>query len=86
MNPVFLKRSDFPSGFDFGVKSSAYKIKNYAFASAGKTHWYNFEKLPGRVFKSGQIACDHYNKYQEDFDNIKAAVFLKLWVFKQLGT
>lgn len=77
MNALSLKRSDFPNGFDFGVASSAYQIEGHAFGSAGKTHWDSFSKLPGRVFKEqdGQMACDHYHKYEEDLDHIKAAGF-----------
>ena len=77
MNAISLKRSDFPNGFDFGVASSAYQIEGHAFGSAGKTHWDSFAKLPGRVFKeqNGQMACDHYHKYEEDLDHIKAAGF-----------
>ena len=77
MKPLSLKRSDFPNGFDFGVASSAYQIEGHAFGSAGETHWDSFAKLPGRVLKqhNGQIACNHYHKYEEDLDHIKAAGF-----------
>ena len=70
-------RSDFPDDFLFGTATSAYQIEGHRFGGAGRTHWDDFAATPGNVFEAqdGAIACDHYHRYGEDFDLIKAAGF-----------
>lgn len=70
-------RSDFPEGFLFGAATSSYQIEGHGFGGAGETHWDTFAATPGNVVRNehGQIACDHYHRYEEDLDLIKAAGF-----------
>ena len=65
-------RADFPDGFRFGVATSAYQIEGHQFGGAGKTHWDSFAATPGNVvrFEDGALACDHYNRLDEDLDLI----------------
>jgi hypothetical protein len=67
-----FSRSDFPEGFLFGVATSAYQIEGHAFGGAGPTHWDSFAATPGNVVRAehGQVACDHYNRWEEDLDLI----------------
>jgi beta-glucosidase len=66
-------RTDFPEGFLFGVATSAYQIEGHGFGGAGPTHWDSFAATPGNVVRAehGQIACDHYHRWQDDLDLIK---------------
>lgn len=70
-------RSDFPEGFLFGAATSSYQIEGHSFGGAGKTHWDTFAETPGNVVgrENGAIACDHYHRYEEDFDLVRAAGF-----------
>ena len=72
-----LKRSEFPEGFIFGAATSAYQIEGHAVGGAGSTHWDTFAATPGNVVRNenGQLACDHYNRYEEDLDLMAAAGF-----------
>ncbi|MEX3015567.1 GH1 family beta-glucosidase [Gymnodinialimonas hymeniacidonis] len=65
-------RADFPDGFRFGVATSAYQIEGHQFGGAGLTHWDSFAGTPGNVvrFENGALACDHYNRLDEDLDLI----------------
>jgi beta-glucosidase len=70
-------RRDFPEGFLFGAATSSYQIEGHAFGGAGPTHWDTFAATPGNVVRAenGAIACDHYHRWEEDFDLLKAANF-----------
>jgi len=70
-----FKRSDFPDNFIFGSATSSYQIEGHSFGGAGSTHWDTFAATPGNVVREehGAIACDHYHRYEEDFDLMKAA-------------
>lgn len=70
-------RRDFPEGFLFGTATSAYQIEGHAHGGAGPTHWDSFAATPGNVVRAenGDIACDHYHRYEEDLDLIAAAGF-----------
>lgn len=72
-----FKRSDFPKGFIFGAATSSYQIEGHKFGGAGETHWDTFARTPGNVVRNedGATACDHYHRYEEDFDLVKAAGF-----------
>ncbi len=67
-------RSDFPEGFEFGAATSAYQIEGSDFGGCGRSHWDDFAATPGNVVRgeNGARACDHYNKWAEDLDLIKA--------------
>jgi beta-glucosidase len=70
-----VTRGDFPEGFVFATATSAYQIEGHAAGDAGRTHWDSFAEQPGRVHlhQSGAIACDHYNRWEEDLDLVAAA-------------
>jgi beta-glucosidase len=59
----------FPDDFLFGAATSAYQIEGSPLADgAGPSNWHRFAHLPGRVAggDTGDVACDHYNRYRED--------------------
>ncbi|KAK8974099.1 hypothetical protein V6N11_064587 [Hibiscus sabdariffa] len=63
--------SPFPSNFLFGTASSSYQFEG-AFLSDGKglNNWDIFTHKPGNIMdgSNGDIAVDHYHRYQEDLD------------------
>lgn len=71
------KRSDFAKDFLFGVATSAYQIEGHGFGGAGETHWDSFARTPGNVVRSehGDLACDHYHRFAEDFDLVRDGGF-----------
>ncbi|WOI57257.1 GH1 family beta-glucosidase [Palleronia sp. LCG004] len=72
-----LKRGDFPRDFLFGASTSSYQIEGHSFGGAGPTHWDTFAATPGNVVggQNGAIACDHYNRMDEDLDLLKDGGF-----------
>lgn len=59
----------FPDGFLWGAATSAYQIEGAPLADgAGPSIWHRFVRTPGRVTngETGDVACDHYNRYRED--------------------
>ena len=67
-------RADFPPGFVFGAATSAYQIEGHAFGGADASHWGSFAATPGNVAgaEDGARACDHYHRWPEDLDLLKA--------------
>jgi beta-glucosidase len=55
----------FPDGFLWGTASAAHQIEG----NNRNNDWWEFEQQPGRIANgdSAAIACDHYNRYREDF-------------------
>ncbi|NVO56336.1 beta-glucosidase [Rhodobacteraceae bacterium B1Z28] len=70
-------RADFPKDFLFGVATSAYQIEGHAQGGAGQTHWDTFASSPGNVVRgeNGDLACDHLNRFPQDFDLVREAGF-----------
>ena len=70
-------RRDFPEGFLFGTATSAYQIEGHAKGGAGQTHWDTFAATPGNVVRAenGDLACDHYDRWEEDLDLVRDAGF-----------
>ena len=70
-----FRRSQFPAGFNFGTATSSYQIEGTSFGKCGSSHWDTFAATPGNVVRgeNGDIACDHYHRYAEDFDLVKNA-------------
>lgn len=64
----------FPPDFVLGVATSSYQIEG-AFNVDGRTAsiWDIFSKTPGKVLNgdTGDQACDHYNRYEEDIEHLK---------------
>jgi len=60
--------------FTFGVATAAYQIEG-AYNKDGRTDsiWDVFSKRKGKVIdqSNGDIACDHYHRYEEDISLMK---------------
>lgn len=71
------KRSDFPEGFLFGTATSSYQIEGHGFGGAGRTQWDDFAATPGNVVRAehGNLACDHFHRYENDFNLVRDAGF-----------
>lgn len=69
------KLKDFPADFLWGSASAAYQIEGAPFEDGKKASvWDNFVRIPGKTFKgtNGDIAVDHYHRYKEDVQLMKA--------------
>ena len=58
-----------PRAFYLGTASAAYQIEGATSQDGrGPSIWDAFVKVPGAIENghTGDIACDHYNQYQED--------------------
>jgi len=65
----------FPPDFLFGVATASYQIEGSTRADGrGPSIWDAFSNMPGRVYKghNGDVACDHYNRWEADLDLIKS--------------
>ena len=63
----------FPSDFHWGVATSAYQIEGAAAEDGrGPSIWDTFAHTPGKTRGGdhGDVACDHYHRYPQDFDLI----------------
>src|SRR5579871_1515817 len=61
----------FPEGFVFGLSAAAYQIEGAAQEDGRRPSiWDTFCKTPGKVRHgdTGDIACDHYHRVEEDLD------------------
>lgn len=73
-----VRRNDFPKDFVWGASTASYQIEGaYDQGGRGLSIWDAFSAEPGRVKNgdTGNIACDHYNRYAEDVALMKAAGF-----------
>ncbi len=65
----------FPSSFQWGVATSSYQIEG-AVNEGGRAPsiWDTFSHQPGKVDNNdtGDVACDHYHRWQSDLDLIQA--------------
>jgi len=70
-------RASFPEGFVFGAATAAYQIEGSSFGGCGPSHWDTFAATPGNVARAegGAVACDHYHRWREDLDLVRAAGF-----------
>jgi beta-glucosidase len=67
--------SSFPSGFLWGAATSAYQIEGSPLADgAGASIWHRFVHTPGMVRDgdTGDVACDHYCRFESDIALMKA--------------
>jgi beta-glucosidase len=65
----------FPDGFHWGAATSAYQIEGSPLADgAGPSIWQRFAHTPGMMVggDTGDIACDHYRRYKDDVQLMKA--------------
>jgi beta-glucosidase len=61
--------------FFWGAATSAYQIEGAAHTDGrGMSIWDTFALQPGKTIRgeSGAVACDHYNRYEQDLDMMKA--------------
>jgi beta-galactosidase len=61
----------FPKGFLWGVSTSSYQIEGAVNADGrGPSVWDTFSHAYGKVVNgdTGDVACDHYNRYAEDVE------------------
>ena len=64
-----------------GVATSAHQIEGSACGDGkGMNIWDMFAKETGHIFEgqTGDVACDHYNRYREDVDMMKE-MGVKAW-------
>jgi beta-glucosidase len=86
-NTFNLKPQDFGKDFVFGVSTAAYQIEGaHNVHDKGASIWDQFTAKKGNTFNNhhGQIACDFYNKFEEDIllmksMNIKNFRFSLAW-------
>jgi beta-glucosidase len=59
----------FPDGFLWGTASAAHQVEG----GNRNNDWWEFEQQPGRIANgdSSEMACDHYNRYREDFSLLR---------------
>ncbi len=66
-----IARADYPSDFVWGAATSSYQIEGAAFTDGREASiWDTFSRIPGKVRNgdNGNVACDHYNRLEEDLD------------------
>ncbi len=65
----------FPKDFIWGAATSAYQVEGSPLADgAGPSNWHRFSHTPGCVLSgdTGDIACDHYRRFEGDVRLMKA--------------
>jgi beta-glucosidase len=67
-----MKRTDFPKGFKFGTATASYQIEG-GVEDRSLSIWDEFSHTPGKTKNgdNGDIACDHYHRYEEDVEIMK---------------
>ena len=76
--PLMTALSPLGRDFVWGVATSAYQIEGGAAEHGrGESIWDRFCATPGKVRNgdSGQVACDHVNRWGEDLDLVRAGGF-----------
>ena len=61
--------------FYWGVATSAFQIEGSPLADgACESDWYRLTHMPGKIVSgdTADVACDHYNRWQEDIELMKA--------------
>jgi beta-glucosidase len=64
---------NFPDNFLWGTATAAYQVEGAANEGGrGASIWDTFSHTPGKVYRgdTGDIACDHYHRLEEDLDLI----------------
>ncbi len=73
----------FPANFLWGAATAAYQIEGaWNEDGKGESIWDRFVRRPGVIERgeTGDVACDHYHRYEEDLDHM-AALGLKAYRF-----
>ena len=71
--------NQFPADFTWGTATSSYQIEGAVHEGGrGASIWDEFCRQPGKVVnaENGDIACDHYHRWPEDLDLLKALGFV----------
>ena len=61
----------FPEDFIFGASTASYQIEGAWQADGkGESIWDRFTHMPGKIRNgdTGDVACDHYHRFEEDLD------------------
>jgi beta-glucosidase len=69
--PGWPSRQAFPANFQFGAATSAYQIEGgVELDGRGPSWWDRFAHEPDRIRDGshGDIACDHYRRWEQDLD------------------
>ena len=69
-----MHRSAFPNNFRWGCSTSSYQIEGGIHEDGrSESIWDRFSNTPGCVKEghTGEVACDHYHRWPEDFDLAK---------------
>ena len=64
----------FPDNFIWGSATAAYQIEGaYREDGKGENIWDRYSHIPGKVYDNhtGDVACDHYHRYEEDIRLMK---------------
>lgn len=68
--PIQMERTKlaFPKGFLWGSAASSHQTEG-----GNHNDWSEWEKIPGKIADgtNSSISCDHYHRYEEDFDLAK---------------
>ena len=65
----------FPDGFLWGTATASYQIEGgVKEGGRGESIWDRFSHTPGKIQDgdTGDVACDHYHRFREDVDIMKA--------------
>ena len=78
----------FPNDFIFGTATSSYQIEGaHDIDGRGPSVWDVFSHTKDKVKNgdTGDIACDHYNKFSDDIKLMKnLGVGIRLWMLAPL--
>jgi len=69
-----MTKADFPKSFIFGTATAAYQVEGAAREDGrGESIWDRFSHTPGKTRngETGDVACDHYHRVDEDLRLIK---------------
>ena len=70
-----MAEKTFPKDFIWGSATASYQVEGSPLADgAGPSIWHRFSHTPGTTHdgETGDIACDHYNRYKEDIKLMKS--------------
>jgi len=69
-----MSKITFPKDFVWGAATASYQIEGAVTQDGrGESIWDRFSHTPGKVLNgdTGDVACDHYNRYKEDVQLMK---------------
>lgn len=74
---------EFPEGFVWGTATAAFQIEGAATEDREPSIWDRFCSVPGNVVNNdtGDIACDHYHRFEEDVETLLKQLNTKYYRF-----